>query len=51
MRLLAALRGALAAAHRRTGLGAITVEVSAGDEGARLRVEDDGTPPTVVTWP
>ncbi|MFD3725452.1 GAF domain-containing protein [Streptomyces sp. NPDC058671] len=50
-RLLAVLRGALAAAHRRSGVGAITVEVSAGDEGARLRVEDDGTPPTVVTWP
>ncbi|MEU4104864.1 GAF domain-containing protein, partial [Streptomyces tanashiensis] len=50
-KLLAVLRGALAAAHRRTGVGAITVEVSAGDGGARLRVEDDGTPPTVVTWP
>ncbi|MFF7436721.1 GAF domain-containing protein [Streptomyces sp. NPDC008122] len=51
-RLLAALRGALAAAHRRPGVGAITVEVSAGEGGgARLRVEDDGTPPTTVTWP
>ncbi|MEU4273946.1 GAF domain-containing protein [Streptomyces tanashiensis] len=50
-KLLAVLRGALAAAHRRTGVGAITVEVSAGGGGARLRVEDDGTPPTVVTWP
>ncbi|MFD0074099.1 GAF domain-containing protein [Streptomyces sp. NPDC127166] len=51
-RLLAALRGALAAAHRRPGVGAITVEVSAGEDGgARLRVEDDGTPPTTVTWP
>ncbi|MFF0423355.1 GAF domain-containing protein [Streptomyces sp. NPDC004520] len=50
-KLLAVLRGALAAAHRRSGVGAITVEVSAGDDGARLRVEDDGTPPTTVTWP
>lgn len=50
-RILATLRGALAAAHRRSGTGAITVEVSVGDEGARLRVEDDGTPPTTVTWP
>ncbi|MFF5917380.1 GAF domain-containing protein [Streptomyces flavochromogenes] len=50
-RLLAALRGALAAAHRRSGVGAMTVEVSVGDEGARLRVTDDGTPPTTVTWP
>ncbi|MEU0399787.1 GAF domain-containing protein [Streptomyces sp. NPDC006197] len=49
--LLAALRGALAAAHRRPDVGAITVEVSAGNDGARLRVEDDGTPPTTVTWP
>ncbi|MEV7670291.1 GAF domain-containing protein [Streptomyces sp. NPDC088752] len=50
-RLLGALRGALAAAHRRSGVGAITVGVTAGDEGVRLRIEDDGTPPTVVTWP
>ncbi|MFF1505825.1 GAF domain-containing protein [Streptomyces sp. NPDC058326] len=50
-KLLATLRGALAAAHRRAGVGAITVEVSAGEKGVRLRVEDDGTPPTVVTWP
>ncbi|MFB7515256.1 GAF domain-containing protein [Streptomyces sp. NPDC056144] len=50
-RLLAALRGALAAAHRRAGVGAISVEVTAGDGGVRLRVEDDGTPPAVVTWP
>ncbi|MFC9700597.1 GAF domain-containing protein [Streptomyces sp. NPDC056943] len=50
-KLLAALRGALAAAHRRSGITAITVEVSAGSEGVRLRVEDDGTPPTTVTWP
>ncbi|KQX17362.1 histidine kinase [Streptomyces sp. Root431] len=50
-KLLAALRGALAAAHRRSGITAITVEVSAGAEGVRLRVEDDGTPPTTVAWP
>ncbi|MYV67333.1 histidine kinase, partial [Streptomyces sp. SID2131] len=50
-RLLGALRGALAAAHRRSGVGAITVGVTAGDGGVRLRIEDDGTPPTVVTWP
>ncbi|MER7946995.1 GAF domain-containing protein [Streptomyces sp. NPDC096079] len=50
-RLLAALRGALAAAHRRSGVGAITVEVSAGAGGARLRVEDDAAPPVTVTWP
>ncbi|WP_395360446.1 GAF domain-containing protein [Streptomyces sp. YH02] len=53
--LLAALRGALAAAHRRSGIGAITVDVSVGgaggDERARLRVTDDGSPPTTVTWP
>ncbi|MFE0701293.1 GAF domain-containing protein [Streptomyces sp. NPDC058872] len=50
-RLLAVLRGALAAAHRRPGIGSITVEVSAGSDGARLRVEDDGTPPATVSWP
>ncbi|MFE1547444.1 GAF domain-containing protein [Streptomyces sp. NPDC058718] len=50
-KLLAALRGALAAAHRRSGVTAITVEVTAGSGGVRLRVEDDGTPPTTVTWP
>ncbi len=50
-RLLGVLRGALAAAHRRPGVGAITVRVTAGDGGVRLRIEDDGTPPTVVTWP
>ncbi|WP_282697455.1 GAF domain-containing protein [Streptomyces sp. CC208A] len=50
-KLLAALRGALAAAHRRPGTGRITVDVGVGDEGAWLRVEDDGTPPTTVTWP
>ncbi|MFI8964930.1 GAF domain-containing protein [Streptomyces sp. NPDC053493] len=51
-RLLAALRGALAAAHRRQPrVGAVTVEVTADDRGLRLRVEDDGDPPAVVTWP
>ncbi|MEU2507051.1 GAF domain-containing protein [Streptomyces sp. NPDC007863] len=56
-RLLAALRGALAAAHRRPGIGRITVDVGVGERdggtggGAWLRVEDDGTPPTTVTWP
>ncbi|MCX2179685.1 GAF domain-containing protein [Streptomyces sp. SKN60] len=50
-RLLATLRGALAAAHRRSGVGAVTVEVGAGADGLRLRVADDGRPPTVVTWP
>ncbi|MFB7354352.1 GAF domain-containing protein [Streptomyces gardneri] len=52
-KLLAALRGALATAHRRSGITAITVEVTAGGEGdgVRLRVEDDGTPPTTVVWP
>ncbi|MEV6328761.1 GAF domain-containing protein [Streptomyces sp. NPDC051909] len=50
-RLLATLRGALAAAHRRSGVGAVTVEVSAGEGGLRLRVADDGRPPAVVTWP
>ncbi|MER8234604.1 GAF domain-containing protein [Streptomyces sp. NPDC094049] len=56
-KILAVLRGALASAHRRPGVGAITVEVSAGTGGAggaggvRLRVTDDGTPPTTVAWP
>ncbi|MDV5145357.1 GAF domain-containing protein [Streptomyces sp. SBC-4] len=50
-KLLATLRGALAAAHRRSGISAITVEVTAGGDGVRLRVEDDGTPPTTVVWP
>ncbi|MEU7030705.1 GAF domain-containing protein [Streptomyces sp. NPDC046275] len=50
-RLLAALRGALAAAHRRPGVGAVTVEVGADAHGLRLRVADDGRPPAVTTWP
>ncbi|MCT4352837.1 GAF domain-containing protein [Streptomyces sp. Je 1-79] len=50
-RLLAALRGALAAAHRRAGITAITVEVAATPEGPHLAVTDDGRPPTRVDWP
>ncbi|MFI8822672.1 GAF domain-containing protein [Streptomyces sp. NPDC053431] len=50
-RLLAALRGALAVAHRRPGVRAVTVEITADEAGPRLRFEDDGEPPTVVTWP
>ncbi|MGW6552355.1 GAF domain-containing protein, partial [Streptomyces sp. NPDC055051] len=50
-KLLGVLRGALAAAHRRSGIGRIQVDVGVGDEGAWLRVEDDGTPPATVTWP
>ncbi|ORT60519.1 GAF domain-containing protein [Streptomyces sp. CB03238] len=60
-RLLAALRGALAAAHRREGLTAVDVEVDAtaalpdGRPGIRLTVTDDGTRDdgtrgTTVTW-
>lgn len=59
--LLAELRGALAAAHRRPGMTAMTVEVDAtarlpdGRAGVRLVVEDDGPAedgggPTRVTW-
>ncbi|SNB85362.1 GAF domain-containing protein [Streptomyces sp. PgraA7] len=59
--LLAALRGALAAAHRRPGVSAIEVEVDApvrlpdGRSGVRLVVADDGHGeddgrPTTVTW-
>ncbi|MFF2858814.1 GAF domain-containing protein [Streptomyces rubiginosohelvolus] len=59
--LLAALRGALAAAHRRSGVTAIEVEVDAtvrlpdGRGGVRLVVADDGRGeddgrPTTVTW-
>lgn len=49
--LLAALRGALAAAHRRAGVSAIEVEVDAtaalpdGRSGVRLAVADDGREP------
>ncbi|MFF9910549.1 GAF domain-containing protein [Streptomyces sp. NPDC013457] len=50
-RLLSTLRGALAAAHRRPGVTAITVEVAATREGPRLVVADDGRPPTTVAWP
>ncbi len=58
--LLAALRGALAAAHRRPGVSAIEVEVDAtvrlpdGRAGLRLVVADDGRGedgrPTTMTW-
>ncbi|WP_258044901.1 GAF domain-containing sensor histidine kinase [Streptomyces sp. SM11] len=58
--LLATLRGALAAAHRRPGVSAIEVEVDAtvrlpdGATGVRLVVSDDGRGedgrPTTVTW-
>ncbi len=58
--LLAALRGALAAAHRNPGVSAIEVEVDAtvrlpdGRSGVRLVVADDGRGedgrPTTVTW-
>ncbi|MGW1230898.1 GAF domain-containing protein [Streptomyces californicus] len=58
--LLAALRGALAAAHRRPGVSAIEVEVDAtvrlpdGRAGVRLVVADDGRGedgrPTTMTW-
>ncbi|MCQ1575699.1 sensor histidine kinase [Streptomyces parvus] len=59
--LLAALRGALAAAHRTPGVSAIEVEVDApvrlpdGRSGVRLVVADDGRGeddgrPTTVTW-
>ncbi|WP_307671369.1 GAF domain-containing protein [Streptomyces sp. V2I9] len=58
--LLAALRGALAAAHRRPGVSAVEVEVDAtvrlpdGRDGVRLVVADDGRGedgrPTTVTW-
>ncbi|MEV6164302.1 GAF domain-containing protein [Streptomyces sp. NPDC052052] len=59
-RLIAALRGALAAAHRRSGLSAIEVEVDAtaalpdGRAAVRLAVRDDGRdeegarPPAVI---
>lgn len=60
-RLLAQLRGALAAAHRREGVTAIEVEVNAtaelpdGQAGVRLTVTDDGLredggQDTTLTW-
>ncbi|MEO3973290.1 GAF domain-containing protein [Streptomyces sp. CAU 1734] len=60
--LLAALRTALAAAHRRPGVTSVEVEVDAtaalpdGRAGVRLTVRDDGrreeggAPGTTVTW-
>ncbi|MET9648799.1 GAF domain-containing protein [Streptomyces sp. NPDC006460] len=50
-RILATLRSALAAAHRRPEVRAITVEVSAPPRGPALRVTDDARPPTTVRWP
>ncbi|MGW1768955.1 GAF domain-containing protein [Streptomyces sp. NPDC002073] len=54
-RLLTALRGALAAAYRRTDVTSIEVEVAAHAGRVRLRVEDDGltgtgTRGTSLTW-
>ncbi|MGW2176701.1 GAF domain-containing protein [Streptomyces sp. NPDC001732] len=60
-RLLTALRGALAAAHRRAGVSAIEVEVDAtavlpdGRSAVRLVVaddgrEEDGSRPSTFTW-
>lgn len=53
--LLAALRGALAAAHRRSGVTSIQVEVDAVPTRARLTVSDDGQTDsgnrgTTLTW-
>ncbi|MEU9374538.1 GAF domain-containing protein [Streptomyces sp. NPDC048255] len=53
--LLAALRGALAAAHRRSGVTSIEVEIDADPSRARLTVTDDGrtesgTRGTRTTW-
>ncbi|MFI1936416.1 GAF domain-containing protein [Streptomyces purpureus] len=47
--LLAALRGALAAAHRRAGVSRVGVEVTAADE-VTLSVTDDGEGGTTGTW-
>ncbi|MEW2415210.1 GAF domain-containing protein [Streptomyces sp. NPDC046866] len=53
--LIAALRGALAAAHRRAEVGSIEVEVDAAADRVRLTVTDDGRTPTgtrgtTLTW-
>ncbi|MEU3772694.1 GAF domain-containing protein [Streptomyces sp. NPDC032472] len=53
--LLAALRGALAAAHRRAEVTSIEVEVDAAPDRVRLTVTDDGrtrrgTRGTTLTW-
>jgi nitrate/nitrite-specific signal transduction histidine kinase len=59
--LIAALRGALAAAHRHSGVSSIDVDVDAtvrlpgGQQGVRLTVTDDGVADdgeqgTTVTW-
>ena len=60
-RLVAALRGALAAAHRRAGVSSVRVVVDAGAElpdgrsAVRLTVvdngmRDDGVRGTTLTW-
>ncbi|MFD3548012.1 GAF domain-containing protein [Streptomyces sp. NPDC058655] len=54
-RLLSALRGALAAAHRRSGVASIQVVIDADPSRVRMTVQDDGltdTGPrgTTVTW-
>ncbi|MFH7595424.1 GAF domain-containing protein [Streptomyces racemochromogenes] len=53
--LLATLRSALAAAHRRSGVTAIEVEIDATPSRVRLTVSDDGhtetgSSGTTVTW-
>ncbi|MFF5444774.1 GAF domain-containing protein [Streptomyces sp. NPDC012888] len=53
--LVAALRGALAAAHRRQEVSSVDVEVDAGPERVRLTVTDDGrteagTRGTTLSW-
>ncbi len=53
--LLAVLRGALAAAHRRPGVGSVNVSVDAGPDSVRLTVTEDGrtesgTLGTTMTW-
>ncbi|WP_411105384.1 GAF domain-containing protein [Streptomyces sp. cmx-4-9] len=53
--LLSALRGALAAAHRRNGVTSIEVEIDANPSRARLSVVDDGRTEsgargTTATW-
>ncbi|WP_190344646.1 GAF domain-containing protein [Streptomyces venezuelae] len=53
--LLAALRSALAAAHRRAGVSSVEVEVDADPSAVRLTVADDGrtesgTRGTTLTW-
>ncbi|MGV9311365.1 GAF domain-containing protein [Streptomyces sp. NPDC003691] len=55
-RLIAALRTALAAAHRRAGVGAVEVDVDAtarladGRPALRLTVSDDASPEGTAVW-